>query len=108
MKGLLSHFAVYGYSSMDCGCELPLVFLLDVCFRVSDDNVIEAIFWRVCKGVCVSGGEGGGLYCGIGLLMPNLASWLKITIRWLHISWPLKIYLYRLYLYQHIHNKLVL
>lgn len=60
MKGLLSHFAVYGYSSMDCGCELPLVFLLDVCFRVSDDNVIEAIFWRVCKGVCVSGCEGGG------------------------------------------------
>lgn len=57
--------------------------------------------------VCFRGWEGGGVLCGIGLSMPNLASWFKIGIRLLHIYWPLEVYFFRLRLNQHIHNTLV-
>lgn len=45
-----------------CGCELPLVFLLHVCFKVSDGSVIWVFryYFGVLQRGCV-----GCVYCGL-------------------------------------------
>ena len=110
-KGVVESFCNVWVLWHDCVCELPLVFLLDVCFRMLGQmgallRCFDSILACVERG-CVSEGLGRGVLCGIGLLTPNLASWLKIGIKLLHIYWPLELTIFRLELNQHIQNTLV-